>query len=61
MYLPDEVMWVVEEKLLPLCIWTNEEELDNDELVRWAVEIINKQLDGKNSNKLNNHWNGLIQ
>lgn len=47
MYLPGEVMQEVEAKLLPPCIWTDEEELDHDELVRWALEIINKQLDGK--------------
>lgn len=47
MYLPDEVMREVEDKLLPPCIWTDEEELDHDELVRWALEIIDKQLEGK--------------
>lgn len=47
MYLPDEVMREVEEKLLPTCIWKDEKELDHDELVRWALEIINKELDGK--------------
>lgn len=47
MYLPEEVMQEVEEKLLPPCIWADEKELDHDELVRWAIEIINKQLDGK--------------
>lgn len=40
-------MQEVEAKLLPPCIWTDEEVLDHDELVRWALEIINKQLDGK--------------
>jgi len=47
MYLPDEVMREVEEKLLPPCIWGEEEGLDHDELVSLAQEIINKQLDGK--------------
>ncbi|ADC51467.1 hypothetical protein ACOSZF_23610 [Cytobacillus firmus] len=47
MYLPDEVMRKVEEKLLPPCIWKGEEELDYDELVRWSLEIINQELDGK--------------
>lgn len=47
MYLPDEVMREVEEKLLLPCIWTDEEELDHDELVRWALEIIDERLDGK--------------
>lgn len=46
-YLPEEIMQEVEAKLLPQCIWTDEEELDHDKLVRWALEIINKQLDGK--------------
>nr|WP_295975722.1 hypothetical protein [uncultured Bacillus sp.] len=46
-YLPDEVMREVEDQLLPPCIWMDEEELDHDELVRWALEIIDKQLDGK--------------
>jgi len=47
MYLPDEVMREVEEKLLLPCIWTDEEELDHDELVHWALEIIDERLDGK--------------
>lgn len=47
MYLPEEVMHEVEEKLLSFCIWTDEKELDDDELVRWALEIIDRQLDGK--------------
>lgn len=46
-YLPDEVMQEVEEQLLPPCIWTDEEKLDHDELVRWALEIIDERLDGK--------------
>lgn len=40
MYLPDEVMIEVEDRLLPSCIWNEEEDLDHDELVRWAIEII---------------------
>lgn len=47
MYLPSNVMRNVEKKLLPPCIRMDEEELDLDELVRWAIEIIDKQLDGK--------------
>jgi len=47
MYLPEEVKQKVEEKLLSSCIWTDEGELDHDELVRWALEIIDNQLDGK--------------
>lgn len=45
--LPDKVMRQVEEKLLPPCTWKEEEELDLDELVHWAIEIIDNQLDGK--------------
>ncbi|MGY3718834.1 hypothetical protein ACWE42_25380 [Sutcliffiella cohnii] len=37
----------VEEKLLPSCIWDEEESLDQDELVRWAIEIIDKHLEDK--------------
>jgi len=47
MYLPEAVMREVEEKLLSSCIWTDEEELDHDILVRLALEIIDNQLDGK--------------
>lgn len=47
MYLPDDIMREVEEKILPPCIWLDREELDYDELVREALEIISKQLDGK--------------
>ncbi|ADC52050.1 hypothetical protein BpOF4_20254 (plasmid) [Alkalihalophilus pseudofirmus OF4] len=47
MYLPDDVMRKVEAKLLPTCTWKDEEDLNHEELVRWALEIIDKQLDGK--------------
>ncbi|MEI3611412.1 hypothetical protein [Pseudogracilibacillus sp. SO30301A] len=47
MYLPDDVMRSLEAKLLPSCIGMDEEELDHNELVRWALEIMDKQLDGK--------------
>lgn len=47
MYLPGEVMMKVEDRLFPSCIWTEEENLDHDELVRWAIDIIDKQLEGK--------------
>jgi hypothetical protein len=40
MYSPDMVMFQIEDRLLPSCIWTEEEDLDHDELVRWAIEII---------------------
>lgn len=46
-YLPDEVMIEVVDKLLPPCIYTEKEELDFDELVRWAIEIIKEQLEDK--------------
>lgn len=47
MYLPDEVRMAVEERLLSSCVWNGEENLDQDELVRWAIEIIDKQLGDK--------------
>ena len=47
MHLPDKVMRKVEKKFLPTCICEDEEELDHDKLIRWALEIINKELDGK--------------
>jgi hypothetical protein len=47
MYLPNDIMKNVEDRLLPSCIWTDTGELDHDELVRCALEIIDKQLDGK--------------
>lgn len=47
MYLPVEVRMAVEERLLPSCIWDEEENLDQDELVRWAIEIIDKHLGDK--------------
>ncbi len=46
-YLPEGVMIKIEDRLLPTCIWTEEEDLDHDGLVRWAIEIINKQLEDK--------------
>ena len=47
MYLPNKVRMAVEERLLLPCILKEEEELDQDELVRWAIEIIDKQLENK--------------
>lgn len=47
MYLPDKVMQAVEERLLPSCIWNEEEDIDQDELVRWAIEIIDQELRDK--------------
>lgn len=46
-YLPEEVMLKVEEKLLDSCIWVDDEELDDDELVNFAIDIIDEQLKGK--------------
>lgn len=46
-YLPNNVMMAIEERLLPPCIWNEEEELDQDELVRLAIEIIDHQLRDK--------------
>ncbi|WP_267894824.1 hypothetical protein [Lentibacillus sp. Marseille-P4043] len=37
----------VEDRLLSTCLWSEEEELNHDELVRWAIQIINKQLEDK--------------
>jgi hypothetical protein len=47
MYLPDEVRIKVEEKLLPSCLLNEEDDLDQDELVRWAIEVIDKELGNK--------------
>lgn len=46
-YLPDEVMMEVENRLLPHCVWCEEENLDHNELVRWAIEIIDRELENK--------------
>lgn len=46
-YLPEEVMLKIEEKLLDSCIWVEDEELDHDELVNYAIDIIDEQLSGK--------------
>lgn len=47
MYLPDEVMMEVEDRLLSTCIWIEDEDIDYDELVRWAIDIIDKHLEDK--------------
>lgn len=47
-YLPDEVMIAIVERLLPTCtLAIEEEDLDFDDLVRWAIEIIDHQLEDK--------------
>lgn len=37
----------VVDRLLPLCASVEEEDLDFDELVSWAIEIIDQQLKEK--------------
>ena len=44
MYLPNDVMRKVEARLLPSCISIEDGAIDYDELVRWAVEVIDIQL-----------------
>jgi hypothetical protein len=46
-YLPSKVMHRVEERLLAACLWTEEEDLDHDELVHLTIEIIDRQLEKK--------------
>lgn len=47
-YLPEEVLIELERVLLPLCLMVeNEDEMDKDELVEIALEIIENQLEGK--------------
>lgn len=46
-YLPNEVMMDIENRLLHPCIWGEEEDLDHNELVRWAIEIIDRELENK--------------
>ena len=47
-FLPEEVMEQIIELLLPLCLEVNEDdELDEDELVRQAVLILESLLEGK--------------
>ncbi|PWA04836.1 hypothetical protein DCC39_08620 [Pueribacillus theae] len=46
-YLPEEVMIKIVDRLLTPCTRTDEEDLDIDELVSWAIEIIDEQLEDK--------------
>jgi len=46
-YLPAEVMTKIVDRLLIPCVWDEEEDLDFNELVSWAIEIIDKQLEDK--------------
>jgi hypothetical protein len=46
-FLPEEVMMKIVDRLLTACVWGEEEDLDIDELVRWAIEIIDEELEDK--------------
>ncbi|QUW21262.1 hypothetical protein JSQ81_15830 [Sporosarcina sp. Marseille-Q4063] len=46
-YLPEEVMLNVEEKLLNSCVLVEDENLNHDELVNFVIDIIAEQLEGK--------------
>jgi hypothetical protein len=46
-YLPEEVMMKIVDRLLTACVWDEEDDLDFDELVRWAIEIIDEELEDK--------------
>lgn len=46
-YLPDDIMRKIEDTLLFACVGIEEEDLDHDELVHWAVEILTKELEKK--------------
>lgn len=47
-YLPEEVMIAIVDRLLPTCAFSmDEEDLDCDELVLWAIDIIDHQLEDK--------------
>ncbi|MBL4951663.1 hypothetical protein JK635_05330 [Neobacillus sp. YIM B02564] len=46
-FLPEEVMVKIVDRLLTACVWDEEEDLDFDELVRWAIEIIDEELEDK--------------
>lgn len=44
-YLPDKVKIAIEYTLLPGCIWLDNGEIDHDELVRRAIELIDKHFE----------------
>ena len=44
-YLPDEIMGKVEVGLLTRCLGVEEEEIDMDELVLWAIRVIDDEID----------------
>jgi len=47
MYLPENIMREIENRLLPSCIMAEEQDLDPNELVHWAIEIIDRELENK--------------
>jgi len=40
-------MMKIVDRLLTTCVWDEEEDLDFDELVLWAIEIIDEELEDK--------------
>ncbi len=44
-YLPDEIMKKVVDGLLARCLETEDEEIDMNELVLWAIHVIDQELD----------------
>lgn len=46
-YVPEDVMALIEDALLMHCLEYEEEDLDFDELVLWAVTIIREEMYGK--------------
>ena len=46
-HLPDKVKIAIEYTLLPSCIWLDNGEIDHDELVRSAIELIDKHFEDK--------------
>lgn len=46
-FLPEEVMMKIVDRLLTACVLDEEEDLNFDELVRWAIEIIDEELEDK--------------
>jgi len=46
-FLPEEVIIKIVDRFLTHCVWNDEEKLDFDELVSWAIEIIDQQLEDK--------------
>jgi len=44
-YLPDKIMEIVVNGLLTRCLESGDEEIDMDEMVLWAIHIIDKGLD----------------